>query len=371
MVPSPAGQEVGKVVAELQPDLGPHVGPGKAPAGAGPDDDLIEGVEAGLAPDAVVGEVLSGAARPDLVGGERPLHPELVEGVAVRDPRVGADNRAPGDVLGEAGALQPGAAGADVLLPLILLRVANHHGGVGTERVVEAQHVHLPVVVARERAFFCRQHATGVHGEEVVQLGALVGEEEVGRVLDDRATQAAPELVALEGRLLVLEFPEGVERLVAQIEEGASPQRVRPGLRDRGEEAAAREPLFGLVERLGDLELRDRVHGKVLARLPLFRPGVSHPVHHKGVRVPARTAADIGVVVVAADVVLAHSGGEHRQVDPLAGVHRQGLDLEVGDRLGDLRLRGFDQRRLSGNGDRFFDGSDPEGEVEARFLADP
>ena len=228
------------------------------------------------------------------------------------------------------------------------------------------------VLSALERPFVLRPQAARVHGEELVLVGTFVRHEVVRLVLHDRTAGRPTVLIApVVGLRRLKEFFRR-DRGVAEEHQPRAVQLIGARLGDDRQHAAGRQSVLGFVRRGRDLELLDRVHREVLARLAHLGPRVVDAVDDEAVRILAGAGAEVDVAAIeeAADVVLRGAGRQHREIDPAPRRHRQVLNLPRRDRGGDVRAADVDDRRLAGDGDGLGDGGRPQREVDRRGLVD-
>ena len=373
VVAAEAGAEEREVVLELPAGLRPHL----VVAGAGAEvraADIDRAIRQSLGVEVAGVERAVGESRAHFVLGEGALETELVQSVLPEHRSDAEYFRVPRNREVEAFGGDP--AGVQVRAVLVLPGHAQPDRMVVGQLVVDPAEPHVAPLVLGESAVVCRKDPAGVHRVEQGLVGALVGEEEVRPVFDDRAAQRAAPLVPPVVRFFTPGLPVLVgqrgERLVAEEDEGASGEVVRPRLGHHRHQPAGGEAVFRLEVARRDLELADRVHGEVLARFAHLRPGVVYAVHDESVRVVAAAGAHVHIapVVEAADRVLAGPGSEQRQVHPTARRHRQVLDLEIGDRGRDIGPAGVEQRGGAGHRDRLLDLGDRQVHVHDDGLLD-
>ena len=177
------------------------------------------------------------------------------------------------------------------------------------------------------------------------------------------AAERAAELVLLEVRLgaagAVVEEVVRVERVVAVELEAAAVQRVRARLDLQVDDAAERPAELGrvgaglhleLVERVDAREDDDRLQpGLVVVDAVEHVVVVARPLAVGRERRRGAPGEAAGAVDVRAGDAAQDAGDGARQVDEVAAVERQRLDLLVGDRRAELGRGGLQQRRLGGS----------------------
>ncbi|GBC82743.1 hypothetical protein HRbin10_01875 [bacterium HR10] len=194
---------------------------------------------------------------------------------------------------------------------LILLRISGEELMALVELMVHPDDEHRPPLIAQERPLLLRIEPSGEDGEEAVLVRALDGAEEMRPILHDRSAHAPPILIAPVVGSRFLEDIARVEDLVPEEEERAPVQLVRPRLRDGRQEASAGQTIFGLELHRVDLELANGILREILTRLAHLSPRIGDAIHDEAVRPPARSPADVEVVVVKSpNVVLTHPRGE-------------------------------------------------------------
>ena len=194
---------------------------------------------------------------------------------------------------------------------------------------------------------------------------AVVRREEEHPAAPDRSPGGETELVLVVVGLRRREERLRIERLVAEVLEGAATELVRPGLDDVVRRALAVVHHGGAAGL--HLELLDRLHGDAEREVAPFA------LHH---RIGDRDAIDVGVVrevLSAHDVAPAadrlHAGHEEHEgggIARAARVHHQrqgGVDL-VANRLSQAGVRGRELRGLAGDHDLLRHTGDRERQVQ-------
>ncbi len=258
---------------------------------------------------------ISGSRRRDVVRRRRVLEPELVERAVAARPGVAGDDGLPRRQLVEAGGRRDRAAAPRAGRLLVLLRIANEERLRVVDLAVHAAEVQIAVGRSKERAFDRRVELRlpGPDGVELVHLGALISAEEVHAIEDDRAAQAAAELMPAVIGLDGLEDALGVQALVAEVLERIAVQIVAARLGHDLDHAAGRQPELRLVLNVADLELLDRVLGEVLARLAVLGEIVDHAVHDVAGAVEGHRPADVDGGEERSRGVLTRSRHQQRQ----------------------------------------------------------
>src|SRR5581483_2106713 len=129
------------------------------------------------------------------------LETELVQRPLVQDRRMTDDGRLTRDGEVEAGARRGAAAGRDDRTIFVFSTPPEEHALLARQLMIDFQVVGPAVLRALERSFVDRPQTARVDREELIFVGALVGEEEMRLVLDDRSADGAAVLIAAVVRL--------------------------------------------------------------------------------------------------------------------------------------------------------------------------
>lgn len=189
----------------------------------------------------------------------------------------------------------------------------------------------------------------GVGPRGHVTLLVLVAREEVDLVVHDRAAQVGSQLLFLERRDLVGEEVPGVEAIVAQETEGGALEGVRARLRD-GVDHDPRDAAVLDIEAVREhLEL-----GDVLLAVPLVGAAAALAADIHAVHLVLRHVA-AGRARLDLPGVAPRPRDQRDEVQPVAAVQGQVLDLGGLDPARESGLGGLDERRLALNGHGLLD----------------
>ena len=190
------------------------------------------------------------------------------------------------------------------------------------------------------------------HVDDVTLIAALtlVAGEEERPAFQNRTTQRAAELIALEVLLLRSEEVLRVERVVSQELEGAPVEGVRAGFGDGVERAASAVDLRRIGVLL-DAELLQRVDRRLDPRAALMLFGDVDAVEQEACLLPADAADDVAVddfrphgLHVAGRRQQRRTRRQLRELVKAAAVQRQVDDLFISDDVAQRRRFGVQQR---------------------------
>src|SRR5690606_11998622 len=187
------------------------------------------------------------------------LEPEVVQLPRASHPRMAENQGASRSLLVVPACRCRGPAAAIARRSLVLLGVTREEVLAVAQLAVHAGQVQVAGERTLERALERRveRREARLDGIALIDLRALGGPEAVHAVAHQWAADAASELVAPVGRLLLLERAAGVQRLVAEVFERGPPQVVGPRLGDHLHDATGREAVLRLVLDVADLEFLD------------------------------------------------------------------------------------------------------------------
>ena len=202
------------------------------------------------------------------------------------------------------------------------------------------------------------------HQPRLVEQALLeVGEEE-RPIAPDGASEARAVLRLAHRQRRPGQRVRRVETIVPHVIVDVAVRGVAAALRDDVDVAAQRAAELGLAARRHDLKLVDRIHSVRDAAQPRRIVVGRQAVHDEVVRevalaadrqADARHGGRFGEKLRAADVGRRNAGHEQRDVQEVAAVHRQRLDLGLRDRARDLAAGSVEHRERRDDVDGGFD----------------
>ena len=203
------------------------------------------------------------------------------------------------------------------------------------------------------------------HDQLGVLIGLLEAADEVHPVLEHRARQDAAILFLLERRPRTRQVILGIELAGTKVVIAAAVKVVGPALRHRADDAAQGVTELGGELARDHLELLDDIDRQAgLRRVAPFDHLVRHAIDDV-LDVPAELAVHGEVAALRR---LIDAGREERQVEIVAAVERHRLDLLLIDGQAQLRLLGFDHRRLALDRDALLERRHLQREVDRRLA---
>ena len=231
------------------------------------------------------------------------------------------------------------------------------HLRIAAERRVVPRHaVVRRDIEAAEAGARNRRHVAGL---------ILIAGEEEDAVAQNRTAAVEAHLLFFEGFDPVGDEVLGVaEVAVAQKPETRGAKLVRARFGHGVDHHARGTPVLGVVAVGDDLELLDVLLAVALVRSTAALAADIDTVHLISRHVAAGESGANGSRIAAG------AGHERHQIQPVASVERQVLDLRRADAAGEIGLLRLDERRFPGHRDGFLQRRDLHREAERRRLAD-